>query len=146
MSTWLAWVPYLLVAVILVLTRLPELGIGSVLKAFAIQWPGIFDTEITGKSQPLYLPGSILVAVVMITYFLHRMKFSELRAAIGESSKILLGAGFVLIFTVPMVRIYINSGVNALDLPSMPVAMAQWVAYNVGNVWSQSMYSESAIL
>lgn len=134
-STWLAWVPYLLVAVILVLTRLPEFGIGSALKAFSIQWPNIFGTEITGKSQPLYLPGSILVVVVIITYFLHRMKFPELRAAIGESSKILLGAGFVLIFTIPMVRIYINSGINALDLPSMPVAMAQWVAHNVGQVW-----------
>ena len=135
MSTWLAWVPYLLVAIFLVLTRLPELGIGSALKAFTIQWPGIFGTDVTGKSQPLYLPGSILVLVVMITYFLHRMKFSELRAAIGESGKILLGAGFVLIFTVPMVRIYINSGVNAMDLASMPVAMAQWVAHNVGEVW-----------
>lgn len=135
MSTWLAWVPYLLVAVILVLTRLPELGIGDALKAFTIQWGDIFGTGITGKSQPLYLPGSILVAVVIITFFLHRMKFPELRAAVGESSRILLGAGFVLIFTVPMVRIYINSGVNALDLPSMPVAMAQWVAHNVGEVW-----------
>jgi lactate permease len=63
------------------------------------------------------------------------MKPSELGAAIGESSKILLGAGFVLIFTIPMVRIYINSGVNALELPSMPIAMAQWVASNVGEVW-----------
>lgn len=135
MSTWLAWVPYLLVAVILVLTRLPELGIGDALKGFTIQWGDIFGTGITGKSQPLYLPGSILVAVVIITFFLHRMKFPEMRAAVGESSRILLGAGFVLIFTVPMVRIYINSGVNALDLPSMPVAMAQWVAHNVGEVW-----------
>lgn len=135
MSTWLAWVPYLLVAVILVLTRLPELGIGSALKELTIQWSGIFGTEITGKSQPLYLPGAILIMVVIITFFLHRMKPSELGAAIGESSKILLGAGFVLIFTIPMVRIYINSGVNALELPSMPIAMAQWVASNVGEVW-----------
>ena len=52
-----------------------------------------------------------------------------------ESSKILLGAGFVLIFTVPMVRIYINSGINTIGLPSMPVAMAQWVAENVGKIW-----------
>ena len=47
----------------------------------------------------------------------------------------LLGAGFVLLFTIPMVRIYINSGMNPLDLPAMPIAMAQWVAENVGNVY-----------
>jgi len=34
-----------------------------------------------------------------------------------------------------MVRIYMNSGVNALGLASMPVAMAKWVAENVGRVW-----------
>jgi lactate permease len=135
MSTWMAWIPYVLVAAILVLTRLPELGIGNALKTLTIQWPAIFGTEIVAKSQPLYLPGTMLILVVFITFFLHRMRFSELRAAIGESSKILLGAGFVLIFTVPMVRIYINSGINGLDLPSMPIAMAQWVATNVGGVW-----------
>jgi len=135
MSIWLAWIPYLLVAIILVLTRLPELGIGAALKVFTLEWAGIFGTDIKGSSQPLYLPGSILILVVAITFFLHRMKLSELGAAIGESSKVLLGAGFVLIFTVPMVRIYINSGVNAIDLPSMPIAMAQWVAATVGDVW-----------
>ena len=53
----------------------------------------------------------------------------------GESSKTLLGAGFVLIFTIPMVRILINSGVNAAGLSSMPVAMAQLVADSVGSVY-----------
>jgi len=52
-----------------------------------------------------------------------------------------LSAGFVLLFTVPMVRIYINSGANSYEmatgtmLPSMPIAMASWVAENVGQVW-----------
>ena len=47
----------------------------------------------------------------------------------------LLGAGFVLIFTVPMVRVYINSGVNELGIASMPIAMAEWVALHVGSIW-----------
>ncbi|MNR21372.1 Glycolate permease GlcA [compost metagenome] len=63
------------------------------------------------------------------------MRFSELQAAIGESSRTLLGAGFVLIFTIPMVRILINSGVNGADLVSMPVAMAKLVADSVGGVY-----------
>jgi lactate permease len=63
------------------------------------------------------------------------MEAKELVAAVSESSKVILGAGFVLIFTVPMVRVYINSGVNDLQLASMPIAMAQWVAANVGSVW-----------
>ncbi len=135
MKLWLAWVPYILVAVILVLTRLPQLPIGSFLKSFAIKWTDIFGTGITGASAPLYLPGAVLCLVVIITFFLHRMSFDELGSAVKESSQILLGAGFVLIFTIPMVRVYINSGVNAGGYASMPQAMAQWVAANVGHVW-----------
>jgi len=36
---------------------------------------------------------------------------------------------------VPMVRIYINSDVNAIGLQSMPIAMAEWVSINVGAIW-----------
>ena len=52
-----------------------------------------------------------------------------------SSSKVLLGAVFVLVFTVPMVRVYINSDVNAADMLSMPLVMAEWVAGNVGAMW-----------
>ena len=41
----------------------------------------------------------------------------------------------MLVFTVPMVRVYINSDVNGAGLLSMPLAMAEWVAGNVGAVW-----------
>ena len=34
-----------------------------------------------------------------------------------------------------MVRIYINSGINTADLTSMPIAMAEWVAENVGAIY-----------
>jgi lactate permease len=53
----------------------------------------------------------------------------------ASSSKVLVGAGIVLVFTVPMVRVYINSDINGAGLASMPLAMAEWVAGNVGQVW-----------
>ena len=135
MNLVLAWVPYVLVAVVLVLSRLPQLPLGGWLNSVAIEWTDIFGTGITGSSAPLYLPGAMLIFVVIITFFLHRMTSKELGDAVKESSKILLGAGFVLIFTIPMVRVYINSGINAAGYASMPLAMAQWVASNVGHVW-----------
>jgi lactate permease len=135
MSTWLAWVPYVLVAVLLVISRLPQLPVGDFLKMVTIEWNNILGTDIIASTKPLYLPGTIMMVAVLGTILLHRMDFAGVRAAFSESSKVLLGAGFVLIFTVPMVRIYINSGVNDMSLPSMPVAMAAWVADNVGHVW-----------
>jgi len=72
---------------------------------------------------------------VLITFFIHRMRLSEVNRAVRESSGVLFSAGFVLLFTVPMVRILINSGVNAAELPSMPVAMAHFVADSVGGIY-----------
>lgn len=130
-----AWVPYLLLAVFLVLTRLQALPFGDWLKILKIQWEDVLGTSITAASTPLYLPAAMLILTVIITYFIHRMKGNELAAAVKDSSSILLGAGFVLIFTVPMVRIYLNSDVNASGFESMPLAMAEWVSVNVGAIW-----------
>lgn len=130
-----AWTPYILVAGLLVLTRLRDLPIGDWLRSVEIEWVNILGTDISGSTQPLYLPGAVFCVVVILTIFIHQMKRSQVQAAISDSTKILLGAGFVLLFTVPMVRIYINSGANDLALESMPLAMADWVAANVGGVW-----------
>jgi lactate permease len=71
----------------------------------------------------------------MLTCLLHRMRVRDLGYAVRESGVTLLGAGFVLVFTVPMVRVMINSGVNANDLVSMPIAMARAVAESMGDVY-----------
>lgn len=134
-SVRMAWAPYVLLAIFLVASRVfPELK--AALLSVSFGWIDILgETGISGKLEPLYLPGGILCMVVLVTALLHRMRLSELGAAVNESSRTLLGAGFVLIFTIPMVRILINSGVNGADLVSMPVAMAQLVADSVGGVY-----------
>ena len=50
--------------------------------------------------------------VCLVTFILHKMSFTEISNAFADSFKTILGAGFVLIFTVPLVRIMINSGIN----------------------------------
>ena len=133
--TVLAWAPYALLGLLLVLTRLPMLPIGAWLRAPSIAWTDILGSGITASTTPLYLPGFILLIVVVATALMHGMPRGALGSAVRSSSRVLLGAGFVLVFTVPMVRVYINSDVNAAGLLSMPLAMAEWVAANVGQVW-----------
>ncbi|WP_275424090.1 L-lactate permease [Aeromonas caviae] len=60
----------------------------------------------------------------LLATWLQSRSLAPFGRALGESSRTLIGAGFVLIFTVPMVRIFINSGVNGADLASMPVTTA----------------------
>ena len=134
-STLTAWAPYAVLGLLLVLTRLPSLPIGAWLRAPDIQWADILGSGITATTTPLYLPGFVLLVVVGITALLHRMDGAALGEAVRSSGKVLLGAGFVLVFTVPMVRVYINSDVNGAEILSMPLAMAEWVAGNVGAVW-----------
>ncbi len=131
----MAWMPYLLLGVLLVLTRLPGLPLGGWLKAPSMSWTDIFGTGISATTTPLYLPGFILLVVVAVTAWLHRMEPKDVAAAVRSSGRVLIGAGVVLVFTVPMVRVYINSDVNGADILSMPIAMAEWVAGNVGAVW-----------
>ncbi|WP_280563250.1 MULTISPECIES: L-lactate permease [unclassified Chromohalobacter] len=135
MSVFMGWVPYVLLAILLVISRTVP-SVTSALQSISLSWNDILgESGVSGSLQPLYLPGGIILIVVLLTVLLHRMRAAELSAAFSESTKTLLGAGFVLIFTVPMVRILINSGVNQADLVSMPVAMAQLVADGVGHVY-----------
>jgi lactate permease len=135
MSALRAWLPYVLVGVLLVISRVFP-AVGSALKAVVVNFPDLLgETGVSANFQPLYLPGGILVAVVIATFFLHRMRLQDLGKAVKESSSVLLSAGFVLLFTVPMVRILINSGVNGAELSSMPILMARWVADSVGGVY-----------
>ncbi|MCG7200668.1 L-lactate permease [Marinobacter pelagius] len=135
MSGFRAWLPYVLVGVVLVVSRvIPE--VKTAFTSVGVSFSNILgEAGINAGVQPLYLPGGILVMVVLATFFIHRMQVRELTAAVKESGSVLLSAGFVLLFTVPMVRILINSGVNLSDLPSMPIAMATWVADTVGGIY-----------
>jgi len=134
MSLTKAWIPYVMVAVILVITRVSD-DAKAFVKSVAFGFKDILGEGLGYTITPLYLPGGILVFVVLLTYFFHRMEFKEMKAAIGESSKVMIGAGFVLIFTIPLVRILINSGVNDAGFDSMPVAMATFVASSVGEIY-----------
>lgn len=136
MPLLLAWVPYLVLALALVVTRAFPAIKDFCTSFLALHWNDILgQSGISGTIEPLYLPGGIMVLVVLFTALLQRVRLAELRTALGESSHTLIGAGFVLVFTIPMVRILINSGVNAADLPSMPRAMAELVESSVGVVY-----------
>ncbi|MEX0681010.1 MAG: L-lactate permease [Balneolales bacterium] len=130
-----AWMPYILLAVFLVLSRLHQLPIREILLNVEVSWHEILGTSISASSTPLFLPGTMLMIVVFITIFLLKVKAAEVRTSLYESLNMITRAGLVLIFTVPMVRIYINSEINDLGLEGMPIIMAEWVAYNVGQIY-----------
>ena len=130
-----AWLPYLFLALLLIISRTNE-EMKLLLKLVNFNFYEILgETKINAAFEPLYLPGGILLFVCLLTFFIHRMTFNEMKKATSDSIKTLFGAGFVLLFTVPLVRIMINSGVNTLQIDSMPISMANGMSSFVGNIY-----------
>lgn len=132
-----AWTPYLCVAVILVLTRIPHLPLQRWLSGISLSWPNIFGSSITGAVQPFYLPGFTFLLVVLATYVLHRMNLSQIRESWRVAGSQLLAAAVALLFALPLVRVFINSGpgFNVSGLESMPITLAEGVAALAGSTW-----------
>lgn len=135
MSLALAWAPYVLVGALLVLTRLRTIPVGATLQSWTIAWPEIFGTAISASVQPLYLPGTIFIVVALVTFFLHRMPGEAFRHAVVGSSRVMLGASAALVFTVPMVQVFINTGGGAAGYERMPIVLAESIATVAGSAW-----------
>jgi lactate permease len=136
MSMLSAWSPYLLIALLLVMTRIPALGLAGLLRSWTLEWSNIFSTSIgSGPVQILYLPGTIFIVVSVITFFLHRMSTAAYAEATRESCKTMLKASLPLLFTVPMVQVFLNTDGGLAGFPKMPNALAEGVAVTVGSAW-----------
>jgi lactate permease len=134
-SVAVAWVPYLLVALLLVATRLTSLPLSGLLKACTVPVQDIFGTGIGRVVQPLYLPGTVFVVVSVVTLLLHRMAVPAFRRALGRSAQTMVAASVALVFTVPMVQVFIHSGGGAAGYNDMPIALAAGVEALAGRLW-----------
>lgn len=135
MGPLLAWSPYVLLAAALVLSRTLT-SFGDVLKGVAWRVEALLgEPDVHASFEPLYLPGGLLTGVCLLTVALHRMPPRAFGRAVRESARTLLGAGYVLLFTVPMVRVMINSGINGAGLPGMPLSMAEGVSSAMGQLY-----------
>ncbi len=135
LSLLMACAPYLLIILMLVLTRLSQLPFQSWLQGVQVQVDAIFGTPISTSFAPLYLPGTIFVLAVGMTAFLHRMTGGQIQKAVRESVAALKNPLIALCTAMAMVRIFINSGVNDAGLDSMPVALATTLAGVAGQAW-----------
>ncbi|MDR6983679.1 lactate permease [Rheinheimera pacifica] len=130
-----AWSPYLIVALLLVLSRIPELPFKALLQSVSIVWADIFGSAISVSIMPLYLPGSLFVLTALLALFIHRGSVKHLRVALHQSSSMLWPSLVALCAAVPMVRIFLQSGVNNAGLEAMPMALAELAATRLSDIW-----------
>lgn len=134
MSVLQAWLPYIIVVILLVITRV-IIPLKRWLLGIEFSWNNILGTEIGTSITPLYIPGTAFVITVLITKWLHGMRIAEVGTACKSAGLRVLPAAVALGTSVPMVRIFINSGTNNSHLESMPLELAQLLADAVGSFW-----------
>lgn len=137
MSQLRAWTPYILIGIILVLTRIPALPLKGWLNSFVISIPNILGYEtVAFKMTPLYLPGTIpFMLVAILTIFIHGMPGNKVKAAWLDSIVRLKNPAIALLFAVALVEIFKETKNNAMGDPSMPLAMAKMAATYAGHSW-----------
>ncbi len=134
MSITRAWLPYILIAVFLLISRLWS-PLTKILASVTLKWTNIFQTSISTSFQPFYLPGFLFIVVGILTLYFHKISKNKFNNAAKQSFKVLLGPAIALGFAVPMVKVFINSGVPG-GLDKMPVTLASGAAALIGQGWT----------
>ncbi len=129
-----AWLPYGVVALLLLSSRLVD-PFRVFLQGWVVSWPEIFGTSITASFQPLYLPGTLFIVTSLITMALHRIPGDRYVKAWSTSFKASASASVALVFTVPMVQVFLNSGGGGAGYDQMPIVLADGVAAIAGGAW-----------
>lgn len=130
-----SWSPYVIVAAILVLTRLKSLPVYGVLKSVKIPLADLFGSGVSHTVEPLYLPGAVFVFVALLAVLMFGIRPREFRRVCQSSLRTIVTASTALIFTVPMVQVFINSSKGEAGFPEMPIALAAGVEQLVGGLW-----------
>jgi lactate permease len=150
MSQLMAWMPYILIGLILVITRIDKLPFKALMNKYGViafnnilGYPGVSDNSI----KLLYLPGTIpFMLIAIVTIFMHKIPKDKASKAWLETLKKMKAATISLCASVALVKIFQGSGVNPArvaevaagtfqNLPSMPLALATAIAGLLGPVY-----------
>lgn len=130
-----AWLPYALVAILLIITRMDALPLKSWLNQIVISTGDILQTGIRNELKPLYLPGTVFLLVALLAGWFQKGRREDLLNAWSASLIKVIPTGIALLTAIPMVRIFLRSDVNSAGLLSMPMELAAMAADSMGTLW-----------
>ncbi len=136
MPLWRAWLPYIMVIVLLLVTRVVP-GIKQfALSAIDLSWMHILGVGgISSSWQLLYSPGTILILSALIALITQGGSAGVMMRSFGRAIKVACAASLTLIPTLIMVQVFTNSSFNAANFASMPVYIGNTLAQMVGQFW-----------
>ncbi len=131
-----AWLPYALIGLLLIATRVRFLPFQQWLTSVSLSAENLLGTQVVTEWEPLFNPGIFpFMFIALVSILLFGMNKKQVRIAWAESLQRVRGPAIALFFAVPMIRLMMQSGNNPGDLISMPLAMAQFIAGQTGAGW-----------
>ena len=130
MHPFKAWLPYLIIGILLVLTRVDFFGIKQLLSSdpLILHVTNIFgNADMNWNFKVFYNPGILpFVLVSLLTMLMHGMRSGEAAQAVKATFRQISGAAVALLFGIAMVNLYRYSGSEGMD--SMLYMMADAMA------------------
>jgi lactate permease len=138
MSLGKAWSPYVILVVLLVITR----AVGPISSfinrpSFVISWSEILGTSISNGIGWMNVPGFWLIVSAVLAIPIFGMSGDEVSAAWKETARKIVSPFIALIFVIAMVQVMLNSGAHpgAPGAGSMIVVLATLTADILGPVY-----------
>lgn len=129
-----AWSPYIIIALLLVATRIiAPVKAALTSDAATLGAPDLFGTGIDVSAQLLYSPGAILILTSLIAMFIYRMTPAAYGRVWAASGRTMIAAAPALLLAVPMVQVFLNTGLGPME--SMPLVLAQGFSSLAGEAW-----------
>ena len=138
MSLGMAWAPYILVAALLIATRVITPVQSFLSSTGVLTWNNILGTPFSEGIELLYLPGSLFVAVAVVTYALHGMDAEGITASWSEAVRNIIPAVIALWFAVATVMIMQKTGAEVVvSGAAVDVGMLQLLSDATANLTGQ---------
>ena len=130
-----AWLPYIVIGLILIVTRLEVFQITPILQSIRLTWSNLLGTTVSRGIAPLYNPGIVpFLLVALVVPFMHGLRWQHLLGVSKDTAKMIGPAAVALIFALGMVFIMMKSG-EPTGQDSMLIDMARAAADLTGKIW-----------
>ncbi|WP_125590698.1 L-lactate permease [Companilactobacillus jidongensis] len=136
MSLIKAWSPYIIVVVMLLLSRVIE-PLKVFLTTFLnLSWKNIFGFKgLNSDWEFLYSPGTLLTIAVILGLLIQVRSIKSFVPTGIKVIKSMKSTAIALIVTLVMVQVFTNSNYNSADLESMPMYIANFISKYFSAGW-----------
>lgn len=136
MSLIRAWLPYVVVILLLIISRVIPVVTNLFKTLVDISYNDILGFEAIDSSLLLlYSPGFIIIVAALLSVLIQKADKKNIVSASKVSVMSVQGAALSLIPTLAMVSIFANSAINVSDLASMPVYLATFLGEYFNGIW-----------